>query len=235
MSTSYNQGDADDRREALKGAVDYTKLLTTLATGAVVLTATFLDDLYAGRSIELLIISWIAFGLSVLAGLIAFGEYVSQLAESTLKVRRGTMEFANFCQWILVTVGAVCFGFFAIANVTASPTIEIAHDETGFTGKRAKTTLVCPPDALHGCSGTVSFKLTKESSKHGFNLGTAPFSAAAAKLIAVSSPRRLWGLRWRYLRSRVLRINVTSKSGYGDGRKVSETVPAGRLHILRGG
>lgn len=234
MSSDYNQGTEDDRREALRGAVDYTKLLTTFATGAVVLTATFLDSLYAGRNIELLIVSWIAFGLSVLAGLIAFGEYVSQFSESTLKARRGTMEFANFAQWILVAAGAVFFAIFAISNVTANPTIEIARDESGVSGKHARTTFICPSNALHGCSGMVSFRLLGRSSKHGFDLGEAPFSTGSARLITASSPRRLPALRRRPLASKFLRIEVTSTSSYGDGWSVSETVPAREIGGGRG-
>jgi len=228
MANSYNGGDPADRREALKGAVDYTKLLTTLATGTVVLTATFLGQFYSGHHIGRLIASWIVLGASVLAGLVAFGEYVSQFAESTLKVRRGTMEAANLLQWVLLAVGVGLFASFAISNITAPTTVDVARYESGFKDGRARTVLKCPDSAAHGCSGTVQFSLLTPSHRGGFDLGTALFAADRPGLIAVSSPRPLPGSRRRSLASDRLRIAVHTDGRFGGGQDFDETVLAAR-------
>jgi hypothetical protein len=226
MCPGYNQGTGDDRREALKGAVDYTRLLTTLATGAVVLSATFLDKFYAGRDVGLLIASWVVLGASVLAGLFAVGEYVNQFAESTLRVRRDTMEVMNLLQFILMVAGVVLFAVFVVLNVRAAPAIEIGRDESGIKSGVAKTAIVCPSDAVNGCSGTVTFQLLIPHAVRPIDLGTAPFAAEHPELSTVSAPRSLSGALQRSLSSDRLRIVVHGHGRYGNARTIDETVPA---------
>jgi MFS family permease len=116
---SHNQGTEEDRRHALDAIADFTKLLITLATGTVVLSATFLEKFYKGHSLTLLIASWAVIGLSVALGVIAFGQYISQLAESELKPRRSAVEGWNLAQLIAFGAGVVLFAIFAVQNVTS--------------------------------------------------------------------------------------------------------------------
>lgn len=226
MDQEYNKGDIDDRRRALQGAVDYTKLLTTLATGTVVLTATFLDQFYSGHCIGLLICSWVALALSVAAGLIAIGESIHQLAESTLVVRRGVMETCNLAQWCLLVVGIGLFAVFAILNVTESPGLSIDRDRSGVVRGRGRAVVVCPVEASHGCEGTARFTVMRRLPQKAISLGSAPFVSDRPILLPVVSPRRLSRRALGSMHSGRLRIVVKSGGSQGVDKTVEEIVPA---------
>jgi hypothetical protein len=224
-SASHNTGERQDRREALKGAVDYTKLLTTLATGAVLLSATFLDKFYAGRLIGLLIASWIVLGLSVLAGLIAVGEYISQFAESTLKVRRGMMEVANLFQWFLLVTGIGLLAAFVVANVTTGPVAQIDTGQTKVAHGVGKTTIMCPAGAVNGCSGSATFVLLTPAGQQ-VPLGTALFAIEHAGLVTVSSPKAVSKKVQGSLRADKLKVSVEAHGRYGKTQTIETTVAA---------
>jgi hypothetical protein len=115
----YNQGAGSDLRKALDAVNDYNKTLITIATGTVALTATFLKDLYHGRSINFLVASWSVLGLSVLAGMVSMGDYINQYAETKISPRRGVAEYASLVQFLGVLTGLGLFGYFAVRNATA--------------------------------------------------------------------------------------------------------------------
>jgi hypothetical protein len=115
----YNSGNADDRRKALDSVYEYNKTLITVATGTIALSATFLKDLYAGKALGVLIASWILLALSVFAGMIGMGGYISQYAESDIQPRRALPEFASLAQLLGVVTGLALLGIFAIQNATA--------------------------------------------------------------------------------------------------------------------
>jgi hypothetical protein len=117
----YNTGTPEDLRKALEAFAEYNKLLITLATGTVVLSATFLEKFYTGKSLHLLIASWSSLGLSVVLGVITLGESINQLAESRFRIRRGTLEVLSLLQWLSVFAGVGLFAAFVINNVTSSP------------------------------------------------------------------------------------------------------------------
>lgn len=112
----YNAGEPSDLRKALDSVYDYNKSLITVATGTVALSATFLKDLYAGEALGLLIAAWTTLGVSVFAGMIGMGAYVSQYAESDLRPRRALPEYASLVQLLAVVVGLCLLGGFAIEN-----------------------------------------------------------------------------------------------------------------------
>jgi hypothetical protein len=114
--TSYNTGKPTDLGKALDSVYDYNKTLITVATGTVALSATFLKDLYVGEALGLVIAAWITLGLSVFAGMVGMGAYVSQYAESDLKPRRALPEYASLVQLLAVVVGLCLLGGFAIKN-----------------------------------------------------------------------------------------------------------------------
>ncbi len=114
-----NTGTEGDRREALKAIADLTRIQIGLSTGAVILSATFLEKFYKGEVLETLVAAWACFGLSVLFGLMAYGQYVSQLAESNLTVRRGALECLSLLQWAALAAALGLFGYFVVTNVTA--------------------------------------------------------------------------------------------------------------------
>lgn len=120
MPASYNTGDETDRRKALDGIFDFTKLLISLATGTVVLSATFLEKFYKGVALNLLIASWASLGASVVLGLIAAGAYIAQLAESDIRPRRSALEILNLLEWLFLIGGITALAVFTVKNVTHS-------------------------------------------------------------------------------------------------------------------
>jgi hypothetical protein len=224
----YNQGGPTDRREALRTTVAYTTLLTTLATGTIVLSATFLDKFYTGHDIGLLIASWAILGISILAGLVAIGDSVNQFAESTLKVRRSAMEVANLCQFLLLIIGLILFAVFVTSNVTAAPAIRLDRDRSGIEGTVGETTVVCPSSAPNGCTGTVTFELITPRPNRPVSLGTEPFATAHAGLITVYSPRKVESTLTGALIYDRLRIVVQGQGKYGTTITLTESVPARR-------
>lgn len=119
MSEPALNEERDNKLRALDAIQGLTKLLITLATGTVVLSATFLDNFYAGKSLALLIIAWGCLGASVLVGVVALAQYISQLDSSDLTVRRGLLEWLNSGQSLLLFGGVALFAIFALRNVTA--------------------------------------------------------------------------------------------------------------------
>jgi len=115
----YNAGSEDDLRKALDAISDYIKTLITIATGSVALSATFLANLYHGRAISVLVSAWSVLGISVVFGLVAIGEVIAQLAESSLRPRRGALEYLALLQLLALLAGLALFAWFAVSNVTA--------------------------------------------------------------------------------------------------------------------
>jgi hypothetical protein len=113
----YNTGDEKDRRHALDGITDFTKLLITLATGTIVLSATFLEKFYKGHSLALLIAAWSTIALSVILGVLALGQAISQFSESDIRPRRSAVEVLNLLQFLAFLAGIVMFSIFAVNNV----------------------------------------------------------------------------------------------------------------------
>ena len=108
----------DSQRAALDAIVSYMKLETTLAAGAVVLSATFAQHLYRGHSIWSLVVAWSLLGLSIFFGFLVHGEYITHLAESNVALRRGErMEWWALLQTLCLLVGFAFLAFFAVTNV----------------------------------------------------------------------------------------------------------------------
>lgn len=104
--SGYNSGDAADVRKALDSAYDYNKTLITLATATAALSATFLGkDLYYGSHLGTLVTAWVLLGVSMFAGVVGMGGYISQYAESNIKPRRSTVEYSSLVQVLSLMAG----------------------------------------------------------------------------------------------------------------------------------
>jgi hypothetical protein len=218
--------DPDDQREALKGAVDYTKLLITLATGTVVISATFLDKFYAGKDSGLLIAAWIVLGVSVVVGFLAHGEYIRKLAESNLAIKNTGIEHANLGQFALAIAGVVLFAIFVVSNVTAKPTIRVAREQTGITGRVATTALVCGATATNGCTGSVAFELGGPHVRPPVSLGQAVFATDHPGVINVTAPDFVPNALKGGLTADQLTVHVQVAGRFGNTADVDVVVPA---------
>ena len=105
---------------ALTAIANYSRLQLTLAAGAVILSATFLDRLYQGEVLWSLILAWVGFGLSFLFSLLVHGAHIKHLIENDLVIKRGErMELWSLIQTVFLIIGIAAFAYFAVANVTA--------------------------------------------------------------------------------------------------------------------
>lgn len=159
----YNSGKPEDLRTALGATTDMARLLFAVAAGAVVLSVTFLEKVYVGHALVLLVIAWLLLGLSLLMGYISFGLYVSQLAESELLPRRTALEKFALAQFALAFVGLVLFAVFAQQNIAAGPIVELntvrllARDPP-----RLELDFHCRSGAGTGCHGVVRLYATAD-------------------------------------------------------------------------
>ena len=113
-----NTGSEQDRRAALQAIADWTRIVTSLSAGSIMLSATFLQQFYQGEAFWLLVSSWELFGLSVFVGLIGMGQRISQLAESDFRVRGGTLENLGLIQSGAFLAAVITFFLFALQNIS---------------------------------------------------------------------------------------------------------------------
>lgn len=105
-------------RAVLDLIASLTRLQVALSAGAVVLSVTFLDDLYKGQALHFLLAAWSSLGLSLLLGFFALGEAIRYLIEGRRQIKRGSsIEVLNLFQWLLFAVGVGLLAYFAVQNV----------------------------------------------------------------------------------------------------------------------
>jgi hypothetical protein len=139
--------------KALGTIDDYTKLLITLATGVLTLSATFLGGFYRGHDFHQLRVGWVLLGISIVAGIFARGSYISQLAQDKLKPRKSLLEACSIGQWTTLVAGGIFFGVAVIANVSAAPTIiPLGMTTTVSPAGTAKVPFACRTGDTNGCA-----------------------------------------------------------------------------------
>lgn len=224
----WNRGTADDRREALSAAVEYAKLLVTLTTGTVVLSATFLDKFYFGTSLWLLLVAWALLGVSILFGLGVQGEYVTRMAESDLTIRHTSMENTTLAQWISGVLGLLLFGLFVALNITAPPRLTIDSETARVTSKGVlKVAVSCRAGDKPNCSGTVGGTMSAGGA-------SAPVrSKGFAIADSASAPVRLWiprDLRRQVVAGAQADVVLTARAHarFGNETQVTKRLTVGR-------
>ena len=110
---------ANDKKEALKGALGLTKHQITLATGAIVFSGTLLKLLLkpeeaAKLPSNLLFTSWGLLALSLLFGIFASGRYITQLSQSKYDIEDKLLATFGRIQQVAFFSGIVLFFIFAI-------------------------------------------------------------------------------------------------------------------------
>ena len=111
-------GQANDKKEALKGALDLTKQQITLATGAIVFSGTLLKVLLEPEEAAKLpsgwlFTSWGLLALSLMFGLFASGRYVTQLSESRYEIEDKLLVIFGRIQQVAFFLGIILFFVFA--------------------------------------------------------------------------------------------------------------------------
>jgi hypothetical protein len=115
----------ENRRKAFEFADAWAKLLSGLATGTIVLSATFIKDIFPSgvplESTVLLFAAWMLLGVATLLGPLVLGALVSHLnrAESTkeLDVYAPSIRLLSLLQIATFTFGISFFAAFVAVNL----------------------------------------------------------------------------------------------------------------------
>ncbi len=119
--------DQDLRVKSVDTALEWTKQIITLSAGILVVSGTFIKDLFNGEFVYVgfLVTSWLTLCISILAGLLFMGALCSLLATkpigeisiySSPARSVGLVHFASFF------LAMVCFAAFALKNLQPKPT-----------------------------------------------------------------------------------------------------------------
>ena|ERR1041384_4828045 len=112
------------RKKALDTAVEWSKQITTLAIGSLVLSGTFIKDLFTGhvKWSFVIILSWVAMSLSSLVGVLYIGALVAMIGKARnpddLDVyawKNG--RFVALVHVVAFIVGVVAFVIFITRNM----------------------------------------------------------------------------------------------------------------------
>ncbi len=87
MKAQASTDDADKKEmriKAVESALEWSKQITTLATGTLVLSGTFIKDLFSGQIVwkGFILACWIGMGISVLFGILYLGSLCYLLSSS---------------------------------------------------------------------------------------------------------------------------------------------------------
>lgn len=105
---------------ALDAIVSYMKLEITLASGTIILSATFLENIYQGQLTWSIIVAWALLGLSIICGFLVSGDHIRKLIEGKIQIKRGErIEWLALFQTVFLLAGFAFFAAFATYNVTA--------------------------------------------------------------------------------------------------------------------
>jgi hypothetical protein len=227
--SGYNTGSADDRRAALDATFQFTQALIAIATGTVVFSATFLDRIFTGSFRGLLIAAWLVLGLSVVFGVLAFGAYVSKLAESNFVVRRTDVELFNLLQLIALCAGVGLFALFAVRGITEGPKLNIVPQSALIAKKRyLRIPIECRVSGGGGCLGTATL-----SAADGREIASKQFrvSSFGGTLVRLLLPERMCS---EIRRAKETRVRIHVSAGDRSGQEASADapltmVPAARL------
>lgn len=106
-------------------ALEWSKQITTLSTGSLILSGTFLKDIFKnGFSYEWIIItSWIFLGISILFGVLFISRLNGDMAKVTgeniegLNIYETTTKVLGFLQIVPFLLGLAFFIIFLICNI----------------------------------------------------------------------------------------------------------------------
>jgi hypothetical protein len=111
----------DDSNEVINAVLEWTKQVTTLSSGTLVLSATFIKDIFQGN-IEnqmVLIWSWILFAVSAVSGVMLMGNLCYLFSKKSQGIRtiyNCTTRIIALIHLFAFVVGLCLFVYFASHN-----------------------------------------------------------------------------------------------------------------------
>ena len=115
---STSKENSDGKKDSIKLVQDITKQLITLASGILVLSATFLSDIIRSPSSSILLtLSWTSITLSIVAGLLTLSSLVNNLKKNIYEAFRKETTLPAIFQWVFFVSGIVLFWIFIVVNL----------------------------------------------------------------------------------------------------------------------
>jgi hypothetical protein len=116
--------DDDIRIKAVDTALEWTKQVIALAAGTLVVSGTFIKDLFNGKIIDVgfLLASWIALCVCILFGLLFMGSLCSMLATKKvgeISIYGKPAQYLGFVHFMAFFFAVVFFAVFAFVNLVA--------------------------------------------------------------------------------------------------------------------
>lgn len=109
----------DGKKDSIKLVQDITKILITLATGILTLSATFLQNIVGDcpTSKFLIFVSWILITLSITAGIFTLSSLINLLKNNKYEPFAPQTKAPAIIQWITFVAGVTLFWIFVIVNI----------------------------------------------------------------------------------------------------------------------
>lgn len=139
----------EDKKISVDIAIDYIRQLIYLASGSVILSTTFIGELFTGdlKFTWILYIFWVSMLVSVIFGLNVYGSIIGNLAKkgSTSVLEKNTVWNAKICRWSFI-IGLIFLVIFVISNsfmITRDRKIkkEITKIEGGLKDNEGKSSI----------------------------------------------------------------------------------------------
>lgn len=113
--TKKTPSDFDD---VIYTVLEWTKQITTLATGTLVLSATFIKDIFQNK-IEyhfIIILAWVFFAISILFGIILMGNICYLTLQKKVNIYANPTRIIAIMHFMCFFIGLVLFIFFVSQN-----------------------------------------------------------------------------------------------------------------------
>ena len=136
-SNANNNGDS---KEVINVVLEWSKQITTLASGTLVLSATFVKDIFQGTVLHqwALVSSWLLFALSAIFGIILLGNICflfSNQNEEPPSIYNGATRIIALIHCCSFGIGLALFFYFASYNFISTNKIkvEILEDKSNIS------------------------------------------------------------------------------------------------------
>lgn len=118
--TIMANGNTEPHLKALDAALEWSKQITTLATGTLVLSATFIKDLFAKIIYckSIILTCWVLMGVSILFGILYLGSLCSLLSSGKkFNIYEAPSVVLAVIQVSAFILGLASFVFFVFQNL----------------------------------------------------------------------------------------------------------------------
>lgn len=137
--------DDDVKVKSIETALEWTKQIITLSAGILVVSGTFIKDLFGGSYVgsNYLIASWIALCVCIVAGILFMGSLCSLLAKgraSEVALYSQPAQSLGLIHFLAFMIAIGAFAMFSLKNLRpGSASVDAAPDHTAIEVRGVKS------------------------------------------------------------------------------------------------